>query len=54
MVHVTQRAVVVTILGDLQQPPGHHPGQPVTAPLIFREVGQDDLQRFLTTSITNL
>lgn len=54
MVNIAQRVGGVTILGDLQQPPGHHPGQPVTGPLIIREVGQDDLQRFLSTSITIL
>lgn len=51
MVHVAQRAGGVTIL---QKPHGHHPGQPATGALIVREVGRDDLQRFLTTSTTIL
>lgn len=54
MVHVAQGAGGVTILGDLQKPPGQQPGQPETGTLIVREAGQDDLQRFLTTSITIL
>lgn len=54
MARVAQRAGGVIIPGDFLKPPGHYPGHSAIKALIVREVGQDDLQRFLTTSITIL